>query len=395
MIVVMIQQINVVPFSPESNRNRFLHERYGSIRYDEWGGSGESNGPFGFNTVQEVFYKMETPEAVTAYDHTPSAASVSLPGKPAIRADLRGTDAGYFKVMDFKFIDGKPFTQADFDSEIPQAVICRTVARKLFGSTDVAGLELLINHVPYRVAGVVEDVSPIATYAYAQIWVPFSTTNTKEMIWNKYMGLLSVTMLARDRGDFPKIKEEHDRLFAEFDKTTSIDGWHFLLRNRPYDQLKASILVGANNEPDVNGYRLRHLIIYAILMIVPAVNLSAMTTSRLRRRTSEIGVRRAFGATRASIIRNIIIENMIVTLIAGMLGLIASLTFSCFMAQELFTPYSLNPLSETSISSAMLLQWSTFGYALLFCLILNLLSNGIPAWKASRSNIVNALSGKH
>ncbi|MFK1876345.1 hypothetical protein ACIXEI_23325, partial [Bacteroides fragilis] len=42
----------------------------------------------------------------------------------------------------------------------------------------------------------------------------------------------------------------------------------------------------------------------------------------------------------------------------------------------------------------MLFKFSTFIYALLFCLALNLLSSGWPAWRASRMSIINALSGK-
>ena len=42
----------------------------------------------------------------------------------------------------------------------------------------------------------------------------------------------------------------------------------------------------------------------------------------------------------------------------------------------------------------MLFKLSTFIYALLFCLLLNLLSSGWPAWRASRMSIINALGGK-
>ena len=44
MLVVMLQQVKVAPFSPESNRNRFLHVHYMSISHKDWG-DGTSNGP--------------------------------------------------------------------------------------------------------------------------------------------------------------------------------------------------------------------------------------------------------------------------------------------------------------------------------------------------------------
>ena len=44
MLVVMMQQVKVAPFSPEPNRNRFLHVHYMSISHKDWG-NGTSNGP--------------------------------------------------------------------------------------------------------------------------------------------------------------------------------------------------------------------------------------------------------------------------------------------------------------------------------------------------------------
>lgn len=44
MLVVMLQQVKVAPFSPESNRDRFLHVHYMSISHKDWG-DGTSNGP--------------------------------------------------------------------------------------------------------------------------------------------------------------------------------------------------------------------------------------------------------------------------------------------------------------------------------------------------------------
>ena len=119
-------------------------------------------------------------------------------------------------------------------------------------------------------------------------------------------------------------------------------------------------------------------LIFLILLIVPAINLSSMTHSRLRQRISEIGIRQAFGCTRWSIVNQILTENLIVTLYAGLLGLALGVaTAYCFNA-ALFTPpfssYSNAPLVNIGIP----LHLSTFGYALLFCFVLNLLQHGHP-----------------
>ena len=66
------------------------------------------------------------------------------------------------------------------------------------------------------------------------------------------------------------------------------------------------------------------MLVIAILLLVPAINLSSMTLSRMRRRMAEIGVRKAFGATGGELIRQIFFENLLLTLFAGVLGLALS-----------------------------------------------------------------------
>ena len=63
------------------------------------------------------------------------------------------------------------FTKADSDAGVPCAVLSAAVARRLFGTTDVAGKTVQLNYVEYRISGVVTDVSVLATSAYAQVWV--------------------------------------------------------------------------------------------------------------------------------------------------------------------------------------------------------------------------------
>ena len=135
-------------------------------------------------------------------------------------------------------------------------------------------------------------------------------------------------MLAHSRDDFPAIRQEAERRKSEYNTLIGENGWKLIYRNRPYDQEKNSIAFGANIEPDVNAARRQRIIIFVILLIVPAINLSSMTQSRLRQRVSEIGVRRAFGSTRMELIGQIVAENLVMTLLAGVVGLLLSVAFA-------------------------------------------------------------------
>ena len=396
MLVVMMQQVKVAPFAPESNRDRFLHVRCGSITNEEWGEGNSSNGPISVRTGRELYKSLETPEAVTLYTIGTTATPVSLPNQPATAVDVKETDDDFWRVFDFAFTDGKPYDRATFDAGQPVAVITESVARLLFGTTtDVTGREFLLAHAPYRVCGVVRDVSTLAEAAYAQVWIPYTSTDQVNNTWTAdLMGMMSCTILARSRADFPAIREECDRRLAAFNQVIGEDGWKIFTRNRPYDQEKNAIAYAANWEPDLKAERRSRWIIFLILLIVPAINLSSMTQSRLRQRVSEIGLRRAFGSTRGELMGQILGENLIVTLLAGMVGLLLSLAFAYVGDSILFSQEYSATLNPPTVDASILIHLSTFLWALLFCFVLNLLSAGIPAWRASRMNIVEAIGGR-
>ena len=395
MLVVMMQEVKTAPFAPESNRDRFLHVHYRSISNKEWGESDSSNGPMSVRTARECFQSLTTPEAVTIYTCQTVATPVSMSGQPSTSVDLRETDDRFWHVFDFSFIAGKPYDRATFDSGQPVAVLTESVARLLFGSIEVAGREFLLNHAPYRVAGVVKDVSTLADNAYGQMWVPFTSTETPDNTWcDNHMGLMSCTILAHSRRDFPAIREEAERRRDEYNKLVGEDGWKLIYRNRPYDQEKQAIAFGANWEPDVKAARRSRLIVFIILLIVPAINLSSMTQSRLRQRVSEIGVRRAFGCTRMKMLGQIIAESLVTTLLAGIFGLLLSIAFAYLGDEILFAQEYSSTLNPPAVDASILLHASTFGRALFFCFVLNLLSSGFPAWRASRVGIVSALGGR-
>ena len=225
MLVVMMQQVQVEPFQPESNRDRFLHVRCGSIGNEKWGEGDTSNGPLSVRSAREMYKSLTTPEAVTLYTYGTTATPVSLPNQAATAVDVKETDDDFWRVFDFAFLTGKPYDRATFDAGQPVAVITESVARLLFGTTDVAGHEFLLAHAPYRISGVVQDVSTLANTAYAQVWIPYTSTDQVNNTWTAdLMGLMSCTILAKDRADFPAIREECDRRLAAYNQVIGENG---------------------------------------------------------------------------------------------------------------------------------------------------------------------------
>ena len=243
--------------------------------------------------------------------------------------------------------------------------------------------------------GIVKDVSSLAESSYAQIWIPASASSSMQDTWcGDLMGGFSATILARSTDDFDDIREEFERRVEDMNKKITDTGWKFITIGRPYTQEKDAVSKSSNLEPDLEGDRRSRMVVYLILLIVPAINLSGMTESRLRKRAAEIGVRRAFGCTRPKIFGQLLSENLLITAAAGIIGWMLSVVFAMLFSTELFTRGFSYTSVTPSIDISMLVQPSTFFTAIGFCFLLNLLSSGLPAWNASRGNIVNALNKK-
>lgn len=396
MVVVMQQQIKTTPFAPESNRNRLLHVKQMSTSNKNWSDDGSSNGPMGLQTAKGCFEGLTTAEEVSIYT-IPETMQVALPRGVRTGIDALETDGAFWRIFDFSFIDGKPYSDAEVKSGLPVAVITESVARLLFGTShQVSGKEILVNDAVYRISGVVKDVSSMASTAYAQIWVPYSSTHITggDNTWcDGIMGVMRVVILARSSSDFEAIRAECERRRLAYN--AGLGDYFVFYRGQPDDQLTMSQHKWANVQPDMAAYFRQQVIIFLILLLVPAINLSSMTYSRLRQRVAEIGVRRSFGATRGGVMGQIVAENLVLTLMAGVVGLLFCLIISYCWGGTLFADSRLMYLNTAPVIEwKMLFKFSTFIYALLFCLALNLLSSGWPAWRASRMSIINALSGK-
>lgn len=101
----------------------------------------------------------------------------------------------------------------------------------------------------------------------------------------------------------------------------------------------------------------------------------------------ELGVRRAFGATQGKILWQVLSENLVLTLLGGVLGLAMSYGAMLLLKDWLLV----TALGQTGLSAGMF-NGFVFVAAFLFCLLLNLLSAGLPAWRMSRLNITDSLN---
>lgn len=392
MVIVITLRVRTADCEPEVNRSRSLYVPNMSYRAKGDMSGSSANSRMSVQTGRECFKALTTAEAVTLVS-SPSKVKALLPAGAKTTVDMVQTDEDFWQVFQFRFLDGKPFTAADLNSGLPRAVIAASVARRLFGRTDVSGQHIELNYVDFQVCGVVADVSMLATDSYAQVWIPYTAGDAEANSWGyNLMGPMRAVILAHSRTDFPAIRQECERLRQKYNDAQ--DGVEVFYRGQPDTQF-THLYRTWSQEPDIQGVVLRYVVVMLILLIVPAINLSSMTLSRMRKRMAEIGVRKAFGATANELMQQVFWENLLLTCVAGLLGLLLSYAATYLLNGFLFGNSTNAYLSgETSLTAGALLSPWIFMATFIFCLLMNLLSAGIPAWRASRMNIVEAINGK-
>ena len=398
MVVVMLYNVNTIPFAPESKRDRLMHGQFIHI--------------IGTNPDDNINMSMSASLSYLKelYDDMPGIEEVSYAIMELQRTDVKSVDSrpltinlatvddAFFRVFNFKILSGKPFDHAVSEAGIKEAVITESVARNVLGGTDVAGREILLHGIPYKVAAVVADISTLASNAYADVFISYNAVNRANETWGlgektPETGPFRAFLIRSNGVSAQEIKDETARRIEIINsRKRANDELEIVYHNQPFTQEEVIIPHGSNSTPDLAGERKQRYASYIILLLIPAINLSVITQSRLRRRVSEIGVRRAFGCTRSRVIIDVLNENMLVTLIGGIIGLILSVAFAWIYCNSTMPSFGILS-SGSNVTAGMLINWSTLGIAVLACFFLNLLSAGVPAWRASRISPVEALGG--
>ena len=392
MAIVITWQTKYADLEPEVNRSRCLYFSAMHVQGKEnkdWNNFGKPSAAF----MKECIQPLPEVEACTAFS-TADVALVSLTdGNNRLKVDAMSTAPDFWKIFKLQFLDGKSFTEAERGGDMQSVVISASVARKLYGTTEAAGRQMLLNREVVRIIGVVKDVSVTAKDAYAQVWSMYHSNELNVTGWWSYNGNRTIAVLARTPDDFPAIKQGVEKRVK--DVNAGLEQRQIDIMEQP-DNIVAHVNhVWSNIGPNLPMLYLQYGIALFIILLVPSLNLCGLSNSRMQQRVSELGVRKAFGATDGTLVRQILNENLVLTLIGGVVGLIFSYLAVYAMRTWLFTNSdNIGTAGDFSLSMGALFSPAVFVLAFVFCLLINLLSAGLPAWLATRRTIVDSLNDK-
>ncbi len=387
MTMLMMQHVKIIPFAPESNRDRML---YGMFFHLE-SGNGNGSAHLSADMARRLYSGLEGVEEASFFEKDLSTNDLKGPSGKKITGTVRFADDAFWRVFDHTLLSGRYFTADEVAARTRVAVLSESTARELFNDSSPLGGRFEQNHSEYEVVGVVADVSTLASMACGDVYVPVDPDASFDGDWGSYFGPISVALLVAPGVDKEDVRRQVRDRYVQLDTELAADGSRSIYHESPFSQeVIASGVQGSNVTPDPSGGRKLRIIIYVILLLVPAINLSTMLHSRLRHRISELGIRRAFGCTRRRIITDIITENLVVTLTGGIIGLAAGIAFAmCY--DGLYTDTNGNAARP---ALSLLLDWHILLSAFAACFILNIISASVPAWHASRLNPVEAINAK-
>ncbi|MDE6351880.1 MAG: ABC transporter permease, partial [Muribaculaceae bacterium] len=111
MIVVMMQQIQIAPFAPESNRDRTLYGRWMAIKFSE---ENTSSSTLTYSIAKQIYDSLPNVEVTSYAAHDLDKLIVSTKGKLPKVVDIKKSDDQYWKIFNHSFINGNPFDKAQY-----------------------------------------------------------------------------------------------------------------------------------------------------------------------------------------------------------------------------------------------------------------------------------------
>ena len=313
----------------------------------------------------EALQRMSTLAAVGA--RLDWSASVKYRERTLSSAPLEGYSAEWTAINAPEVLAGRAFTSAEARTGARVAVISRLMAQRLFDESEPLGKTISMNGVPFDVVGVYTDNASLLSGGER----PKAVVPVQTLV--RYLGAR-----ASNLGLAVKPRPEVARDEAIDDVTASLRGQR---GTRPRDASTFAIITQDKlMETYDKIFGLFFLVMIALSgvgLIVGGVGVVAIMMISVTERTREIGVRKALGATRTTILWQFLVEAATLTGIGGAIGLCVGWLGALLI--RTFTPVqaSIPPLAVVAALGASCITGILFGM--------------LPASRASRLDPVDAL----
>ncbi|WP_165041517.1 ABC transporter permease [Dysgonomonas sp. ZJ709] len=285
-------------------------------------------------------------------------------------------DAAYISNIDVTSGNGRFINQLDVDNKRKVVVINSEIKNILFKDEDPLGKYVIANNVAFQVVGIYEDqVGRNSPPAY----IPFTTA---QALYSKGYGFRQMEFTVTGLKTL-----EANEAFNEYirQRMGKLHGFN------PQD--RSAIYLWNTAEDAIESDQIFSAITFFIIIIGVAslmagiVGVGNIMLITVKERTREIGIRKAIGATPTSILRLIIFESILITTVAGYIGIVLGVGLTEAISNSLANAPSDGP----TIFLNPTVDLGTVIYATLFLVVCGVVAGLIPAIKATRVSPIEAM----
>lgn len=285
--------------------------------------------------------------------------------------DIFAISPEYRYVESLTMAEGRWLNEIDMDEYRKVVAVGRLAYDALFKGKPAVGEYLNVSGVPFKVVGIFDD--PGSDRDLLRVYIPISTA---QRVFNLGTDINNVSLMLGDAGI-----NQSELVVQEIRETLAEQ-----MKFNPNDQRALFIFNSIENyQKFMNLFASIRLFIWVIgigTIIAGIVGVSNIMMIVVKERTKEIGVRKALGATPGSIVALILHESILITAIAGYLGLVAGVGLLELVSSALpDIDYFANP--EINMGVAM--------GATLILIVSGALAGYVPAQKAASVKPVVAL----
>jgi putative ABC transport system permease protein len=277
------------------------------------------------------------------------------------------------KVQKKKLVHGRFINQNDIDNNRKVAVISENIYKQLFNKDEAAvGEYIQINSINYLVVGLF-DAGNVNFGPSEDIHIPFTTF---QQVYNQgeKIGFLMIT--GKPEFDIGQIEEDAKLLLKNLNKVHPKDKQAFRSFNLGKEFAKITGFL--------KGMQFLTWFVGIATLIAGVFAIGNILLITVKERTKEIGIRRALGATPFEIKRQIVVEAVFLTLLAGLFGIITG-GWILIALDAAFGQGEEATIVNASVSIGVVF------FALIILVVLGTLIGLIPAFKATSIKPIEAL----
>ncbi len=249
---------------------------------------------------------------VTATSPVIMSGAQVVGGQGNWRTQINGVSPDYATIRDWQVTSGAFFDQNDTRTMRRVAVVGATVANALFPNEDPVGQQIRLRDVPFDIIGVLATKGQTAEGRDQDdvILAPYTTVQTR-LAGRQFIAQILASTGSRQ--DIPAAEEEIRGILRDAHKLASYDADDFTVRNQ------ADLATAAQGTAEVMTLLLAA--IASISLLVGGIGIMNIMLVSVTERTYEIGIRMAVGARGGDVMKQFLVESVVMSVLGGAIGL--------------------------------------------------------------------------